>query len=262
MRLASVVVVFALGWIFHGRNLPPPARVIRSVAAPLRSVVSPPPSASAQKPTAPEQADPPETPPRGADRDELLRERLSGSIEEVLQSLAEIGKNRPALAIDLVQSLGRTDTEKSEWVTNMMQQWANRDPQAAWQWLGQLSPTRMDELAGGSLNGLVLNAMAARDPQMLLANVDILLRQGNSIESISTPVALHLGLQALVEHGDTDLARNAVEEWVRDPHKLKVDAAAYETVAISMGTTAPADAGAWLRSMPVSEDRNAAIATF
>ncbi|HUR59240.1 MAG TPA: hypothetical protein VM029_16100 [Opitutaceae bacterium] len=191
-----------------------------------------------------------------------LRAKLPRSLEEVLRTLAEIGKTNPALAINLAHELGRTDRDKAAWVTNAMQQWADRDPAAAFQWLRRLTNDRMQELAGGELGSVVFGAMAARDPQMVVAHLDDLLRNGNGSESVSTPVAVHLGLAALVEHGKINLAKSVVESWAKDPLKLTLEAAAFETVATSLVKTQPRESGEWLRSLPATAERDAAFATF
>jgi hypothetical protein len=202
---------------------------------------------------------------QGDDRDRLLtdlRAKLPKSVEDVLRELTELAKTNPALAIDLAQELGRTDEEKSQWVKNTMQQWAERDSQAAWQWLGQLSKDRMQQLAGGELTAVVLGAMAAKDPSKVVANLDNFLRNGNPSESVSTPVAVHVGLQSLIAHGQIDLARSVLDGWAKDPAKLNLEAAAYESVAMELAKTAPQETGAWLRSLPATEERDASIATF
>jgi hypothetical protein len=191
-----------------------------------------------------------------------LREKLATSRDDVLAALAEIAKTRPALAIDLAQSLGRTPEEKSQWVTNLTQQWAEQSPQAAWDWLKALPGKRMQELGDGDLAPVVLGAMAAKDPKMVLANVDTLLRSGNPSEAVSTSVAVHFGLDALVANGQTDLAKQAVDGWAKDPAKLNLEAAAYESVAMALAEKEPAATAEWLQSLPKNEERNAAFATM
>jgi hypothetical protein len=251
--LAVAGGAFALGaWVFHAS--PPPSGI------PLAAANEPTgPSVGASRVVAPIAA---ADPGRHDEMLNALRAKLSGSLESVLAALAEIGRTNPALAIDLAQELGRTEREKAAWVTNATQQWADRDPAAAWQWLRQLTGERMQELAGGELGGVVLGAMATREPQGLVASLDTLLRNGNASESVSTPVAVHLGLAALAEHGRLDLAQAAVDAWARDPRALALEAAAFETVATGLAPTQPRETGDWLRSLPPTEERDAAFATF
>ncbi len=254
LRLVAVAAAaFALGaWLF--RPAMPAARVRLPLAGIENKAVS--------APIAPNPAGLSAVVSTPGDRLAILRAKLPHSLQDVLQALAEIGKTDPALAIDLAHELGRTDREKAAWVTNAMQQWADRDPAAAWQWLRRLSSDRMQDLAGGELASVVLGAMATRDPQMVIAHLDDLLRNGNTSESVSTPVAVHVGLAALVENGQIDRAKSVVDAWAKDPRSLALEAAAFETVATSLAKTQPRESGDWLRSLPATEERNAAFASF
>jgi hypothetical protein len=248
---------FAVGaWVFR-------TKPVTTITAPARALVL----TSNEKNTAMTGMMPARGPAIAVDarREELvaaLRAKLPGSPEDFLRSLEEIGKTNPSFAIDLAHELGRTEAEKTAWVTNAMQQWADRDPAGAWQWLRQLTKDRMQELAGGELGGVVLGAMTARDPRMVVAGLDDLLRNGNVSESVSTPVAVHLGLAALIEHGKIDLAKTAVDAWARDPRQFALEAAAFETVSASLVRTQPRETAEWLRSLPATDERNAAFATF
>jgi hypothetical protein len=192
---------------------------------------------------------------------ELLRGKLAASAWDFSAALAEVAKTRPDLAIDLALALGPTEDEKSAWVTDIMKKWAGRDPQLAWQWLQQQA-YRMDQLADGSLTGVVFDAMASHDPQMLLATVNSLLTPSNTLGPFAAEVAVHTGLQSLVDSGNVNLARQAVEGWANSPLKPDIGASAYETVADAMGKTAPDAAGAWLKSLPATDDLTSAMAGF
>jgi hypothetical protein len=191
----------------------------------------------------------------------LLRGKLKGPACDFSAALAEIAKTRPGLAVDLALALGPTEKEKSAWVADLVKKWAGRDPSAAWQWLQQQA-SRLDPLADGSLTGVVFDAMAARDPQMLLATMNALLFPGNSVGPLAADVAVRTGLQSLVDSGHVDLAQQAVEGWANSPLKPDIGASAYETVAIAMGRTAPDAAGAWLKSLPATAGLISALAGF
>jgi hypothetical protein len=92
--------------------------------------------------------------------------------------------------------------------------------------------------------------------------MDTLVRADRFTDGIAPAVAVHLGLQALIKSGDVSLAQTIVEDWGRDPLKPNIGRSAYEAVALALGRNNPAEAGSWLRSLPSSEERNAAIATF
>jgi len=200
---------------------------------------------------------------RTAGRDELLallRQKLqSGSDKDALAALAEIAKDRPELAISLANELGRTNAEKTAWVQEVVKQWAGRSPEQAWGWLAQ--PT--NPLANSPLLGVVMDAMATSNPEMLLGHVDALLVQNDKSGSLfSAQNAVYYGLQALVKSGNLEIAQATVEAWANDPNKLPVGPAAYEIVVLAMDQKAPETAATWLRSLPASDDRNSAIGTF
>lgn len=257
--LLPLIAVVALGawWLGRRSAAPPRAPTAPSTVAGERRLEQSSPSrvATAAPVGAADES------PRDKIRSDL-RAKLATSVGDFLAALHELAKTDPALAIDLAHEFGRTDEEKWEWTKNTMQIWADKDVQAAWDWLGKLSHDRMQELAGGELGSLVLGTMARQDPSKVIGNLDTLLRNGNSSESISTAVAVHLGVAALVENGKLALARETVDRWARDPAKLNLEAAAFATVAMEMAKAAPQETGAWLRSLPVNPERNDAMAAF
>jgi hypothetical protein len=193
----------------------------------------------------------------------LLRQKLPGSVNEVSSGLAEIAQGRPGMAVDLAEDLGRTDAEKAAWAGDILKQWAGRDPQSAWDWLGQQTYLTDTQLANGSLVSVVMDAMAGSDPKMLVEKVNSLLHQDDpSSGPLSVPASVYLGLQALIESGHAGLAQTAVEAWANDPLQPKIGAAAYEFVAMALAKNSPQTAAAWLRSLPASDDRNSALVTF
>jgi hypothetical protein len=187
-----------------------------------------------------------------------LRVAHRGNEDLLLGDLSEIAKTRPALAIDLALALGRSDEEKASWVTGLTKQWADRAPQAAWDWLSHQTH-RMEQLANGSLPSVVLDAMGAQDPDLLLRNVDASLRLGETPGVIAPAIVVHLGLEALVKSGHVEEARHAVEGWLTGPLRNSIEASAFETVAVGLSEKSPETAGLWLKSLPASEDRNRAL---
>jgi hypothetical protein len=89
-----------------------------------------------------------------------------------------------------------------------------------------------------------------------------LLRHGNLTDGVSTPVAVHVGVQALIDHDKTDVAKSAVESWARDPRKLDLGEAAYSTVAMALAKDAPEQTAQWLKSLPQSDDRNVGFSSL
>ena len=186
----------------------------------------------------------------------------SASVEEILAALESIAQSRPALALELAQSVGRTEEEKAGWVTQVMKGWAGREPDSAWQWLTQQPADRLDEFANGSLLRVVCDVIAVRDPKRLLENIDALWRQDEMAGNIAPLVGIHVGFEALCAGGNVSLAQATLEEWTQSPAAKEIGAAAYETVARQLAETSAEEAAVWLKSLPTSEDRNAAMATF
>lgn len=178
-----------------------------------------------------------------------------------LALLKKVADSQPATAIELALALAGSDDEQDGWVTDLTRTWAERDPQAAWDWLGRQT-WRMEQLANGSLIGVVLDRMAARAPDLVVKNADALLRRGETPDAIPALVTCQLGLTALIAHGALDVARAAVEDWARNPRAFEVGASAYNVVAGAIGQTSWTDAGDWLASLPPSHDRSAAFATL
>ena len=189
-----------------------------------------------------------------------LRRRAAADDEPWIL-LARVAETRPAMAIELALLAGRSSDEKEHWVTELTRTWAARNPQAAWDWLGQQTP-RMEELAGGSLIGVVLKEMAAQAPQRVIDNVDTLLRRESSPDAIPALVACQHGLLALLAHGHLDLAQAAVEGWIKSPQAQPIDASAMNVVAGAIAQNSWADAWAWLETLPPSHDRASAFAVL
>jgi hypothetical protein len=193
----------------------------------------------------------------------LLRGKLPGAVDDALAGLAAIAQSRPGMAIDLAEDLGRTDAEKAAWAGDIVKKWAGHDPSHAWDWLAQQSYLTNDQVAKAGLAGIVIEAMAMSAPKMLVGKINLLLHQDDtSTGPWSAQGSLYMGLQALINHGQVDLAQTAVEAWARDPLRPKIGATAYEFIAMALDKNSPESAAAWLKSLPVSDDRNSAATTF
>ena len=180
---------------------------------------------------------------------------------DALARLRKLAETEPAQAIEFALVLGRNGEERDQWVTELTRTWALREPQTAWDWLGRQT-ARLDQLANGSLIGVVLEAMAERSPQLVFENVDALLRRGDVAGILPPLVACQHGLNALLACGHLNLARAAVEEWARNPRTLEVGASAYNVVAGAIGEHSWTVAGAWLATLPPSSNRTVAFAAL
>jgi hypothetical protein len=193
----------------------------------------------------------------------ILRAKMPrSSPDEILAMLKLISESRPEDAVELAPRIGRTEEEKAEWVSNVTRSWAGRDPDKAWQWFVQLGTHRADQLAGGSLLNVILEEMAAKEPEMLLQNADAVLKRGERANSVSPQVMVATGVEALIKSGNVELARSAVEKWSNGASQPIIGAGPFQIVAMFLAKTSPEEAADWLKSLAISEDRDSALAMF
>jgi hypothetical protein len=206
----------------------------------------------------------PRPPASIADHLAAIRDKLgpNATPDEIMALLDRIAGSDPGLAIELADALGQTDEEKAAWVNDIATRWAARQPQQAWDWLSHQPPTRIRDLATGTLPETIIGTIAENDPNLLVRNVDGLIRAGESAVGLAPVVAAHLGVAALAANHQTELARKAVETWAHDPEKPAIGESAYLTTALAMSPNAPQNAGDWLNSMPPSDERDTALVEF
>lgn len=193
-----------------------------------------------------------------------LRAKLgpSATPDEIMTALRALARTDAPLAIDLAHTLGATTEEKSQWVSDLAVEWAGRAPQPAWEWLTQLEPARIRDLATGTLPEVIIGTTARTQPELLLRNIDALVHAGETSRGVAPVVAVHLGLEALATHGALELARRTVEGWAHDPRRPAIGEAAYLTVSNALAKTSPEQAGAWLSTLPASQARDIALVEF
>ena len=236
-----------------------PPHAAAPVPIDIRTFTAPPAVAAPAAAAAPDRLPSARTASFGQMRELLLRKMADGaSNAELLSLLREMAGTEPALAIELAQSIGRSDDEKAAWITDLMRGWAGRDPNAAWQWL-VAQAGHVNELANGSLINVVLDEMAAHDPQALIKNADALLRAGDQPNGLPSQIVAQAGLNALMKTGDLNAACALLKYWATCSYRPDIGAGAYELVALELAKRSPADATGWLTSLPASDDRNAAL---
>lgn len=179
-----------------------------------------------------------------------------------MRELHALAETDPARAIALAHQLGRTDEEKSTWVADLARQWTERAPQTAWDWLAQQTQSRLRDLATGTLPSVIIETIARRDPALLVHNLDVLVRRGETPLGVAPVVAVHLGLDALVASSQLDLARRTVETWTADPTRPAIGEAAYAVIADALRTVDPLAAGDWLTRQPRSAAHDTALVEF
>jgi hypothetical protein len=189
------------------------------------------------------------------------RKRLgpSATPDEIMALLAEVAWSNPALAIDLADAIGQTDEERTVWIADLARQWARRQPQRAWDWLSEQQPSRLVDLATGTVAEVVVGTLAEGHPDLLVTNLDRLVHAGESGFGVAPVVAVHLGLEALAASGRPELARQAVEAWGHGAGRPPIGESAYLTAALAMNETTAEVGGGWLQSLPASEERDTAL---
>lgn len=190
----------------------------------------------------------------------LLRERPRGgmSAAEALACLRVIAGEKPALALELAQAVGRDDEEKVAWTTELARSWASRDRHRAWEWLAQQGE-RLEKFGDGSLLTVMLDEIAAIDPGMIVANADARLRLDDEPGGIASQVLAQISVQALIKNGGIEAARGMIEVWARDSASLDAGIGAYSAIASELAIESVETAAEWLRSLPISESRNVAL---
>ena len=193
-----------------------------------------------------------------------LRQRLANgaSLDEIRETLKRLARTQPALAMELALEVARSDLEKYQLTAAVVGLWAQDDPAAAWAWALPQSK-RLTQPGETPLLAIVLDEVATVDPTQVVTLADSALRQdGGTTDSNLDPGELtQMAVQALLQSGHADLAQAAVEAWAGGAYP-KIGNAAFEEVALNLAKNSPQAASDWLRSLPVSDGRNQALATL
>jgi len=202
-----------------------------------------------------------------ASRDELLaiaQDMLAKGrpLEDVIALLDCLAASKPEFALNLARDIGRSDGERHVLLLAVLTDWAHADAASALQWAFQKSD-QYNVANNASLFYVVLEQVAADDPQTALASAEIALKQPSSLTSgASASEVARLTLEALTKTGQTDLARQAVDGWARGPEAASLDGAVYEVVAMSLAQNSAEDAANWLSSLPSSPARSQSLSTI
>lgn len=142
-----------------------------------------------------------------------------------------------------------------------IRQWAHEDPLAAWQWFAN-RVDQLDHATATAAAKLILAAMAAQNPQSVATTMNSFLSVRDATGPFSSSDLPPLVVQALVDSGNLELAQRILEDWTHDSSAREIDASAYTVVALALAQNAPAEAGAWLKSLPATPTTRSAIVTF
>jgi hypothetical protein len=183
-------------------------------------------------------------------------------LEDVIALLDDLAASKPEFTLDLARDIGRTDDERHVLLLAVLDDWAHADPVTALQWAFQKS-SQYNVAGNASLLYVVLEQVTADDPQSALAAADYALKQPpNELPGTNANEVVRLTVEALAKAGHTDLAKQAIEDWVHRPEAANLDGAVYEVVAMSLAQNSVGDAAGWLQSLPASPARNQALLTI
>jgi hypothetical protein len=188
-----------------------------------------------------------------------VRARLAGnaSTEEVGKELEQLALSDPQGALAIARNVARNDEERHAWVTAILNDWARRDGDAAWEWV-------RDGMLGDSIPGepsplvTVFSAIAETDPSKIVGLVEAARMNGHGMAEFAAGT-----IDALLRTNNAAFARATVEKWAADERfRDGLDNAVFEKVAGDLAQRSPAEAANWLRSLPPLEGRNLAFATL
>jgi hypothetical protein len=169
--------------------------------------------------------------------------------EDVIRLLAAVARTKPALALNVAQTLNLEAVEKYSFAKDVSKKWAKIDPAAAWDWALKDS-RKLDAPGQPPLMGVVLDQLGAIDPKMLVSSVDSAVKDGNAPSDVYLP---QLAAEALLKGGRFDEAREAIDRWVP-----KEPIAAPE-LDVKPKPGSPEEIGSWLRTLRPSTGQNAAM---
>jgi len=195
----------------------------------------------------------------------LLREKIaaSGSTEDLLAVLKTLSQTNPALALDLAQDVARNGGEKFDLVSGVVQQWAEVDPQGVWNWAKQESFGTNIPATNVLMND-ALQQMAKNDPQLLISDVAAAMQSGGWSSALQNEYALSSmerdAMQALLQSGHPDVARQALEQWSVGQGAVQMDDKPFTVVGSYLARNSVTDASTWSQALPESKGKDAAVA--
>jgi hypothetical protein len=183
-------------------------------------------------------------------------------VEEVITLLDYLAATRPEFSLDLARDIGRSDDERQILLLAVLDDWAHADPAAALQW-AQNKSDQYNLPGAASLLYVVLEQVAVDDPRAAVTFADTVLTQRTDAAAGPNGAAVpRLTVEALIQSGHVDLARQVIEKWSESPRGTDLDSAVYEVSAMSLSQTSPSAAVGWLLSLPVTPSRNQALLTI
>lgn len=205
-------------------------------------------------------ARPAETAPIATARDDVatrLRNAAAdgASWKAIQDSLDELTLENPDLALELAVKFGPSEKERYLAVSDLVQRWARREPQAALDW--SIRQGRRWDAMDASLPYLVLNRLAQSDPGATIALAQETLARWVPRAGTNPGELAYTAINALLASDDPALARTAIERWSAAALGEQVGRDALERVAWRMSDDlSPIETLSWLQTLPASETRH------
>jgi hypothetical protein len=275
ISIASLALAAAIGWKFFAHKTKGRTAVAPDTAPTTAST----PVATARPPSLPPAGPDVSLPPvsrqgtndfsmlKDASREEILalaQDMLARDrpLEDIISLLDYLAASKPEFALDLARDIGRTDDERHVLLLAVLDDWAHADPATALQWAFQKSG-KYNLQGNASLLYVVLEQVTADDPQAALTAAGNALREpSGSLSGTNANEVARLTVEALAKAGRTDLAQQAIENWLQGPEAANLDGATLEVVAMSLAQNSLGDSADWLQLLPVSPARNQALSTI
>lgn len=191
----------------------------------------------------------------------LKGEVASGATTMDLEALLQqIAATDPAWALELADRMARSNDERYEWVTVLLQMWTKGDSHQALAWALAHYPR---EIRGHpSTVGGVLAQIAVMDPQQVVAEVEALLRAPAELHHLDANELANFSVNALIAAGRGDMAKALTDRWARGSLAATLDGTTFQFVAADLARSSPAAAATWLHDLPPSPARDYALGVF
>ncbi len=166
--------------------------------------------------------------------------------------LGAFAADDPRLALEFARSPAIPEAARYATICDILRVWAVSAPRESWAWVQQNSAalTPDDEMP---LEAAFFSAVATQDPSLVLTFAD---------ESLSDSRGTHIAfaaVNALLEKGRADLARQKIEDWASDPASAAaVGNGAFQAMALHLARDSDAGAAGWVLALPASPERDAA----
>ncbi|MBI5382825.1 MAG: hypothetical protein HZA31_13075 [Opitutae bacterium] len=189
-----------------------------------------------------------------SNRDDLLaalRQKLAEATtpNEINDLLIQLARLDPKQTMELALQIARDDSERYQFVVNVLRQWAELDLATAWRWAQQTGPS-IDQSGFQTLTEEVVQRAAKSRPQEIVAMIEAALLGQGGLKADAR--LADETIAALLQNGQVDAARSILERWARSNMAESLHNGPFELIALSLSQKSLADAATWLQSLPPS----------